>query len=158
MKAISATNKRYSTIPRYSLKLVKEKGIRYPADKVYDSKTAELVCRAYLETCDCEHLIMLMIDGQNNMVGLHTIAIGGVAGLSTSARDIMKHAIAGNAFAIILAHNHPSGNVRPSEQDIIFTNVVKSAGLMMGIPLVDHIIISSGIVEGSFSFMNNGIL
>jgi DNA repair protein RadC len=148
----------YSTVPRYSLKLVKEKGIRYPLNKVSSSESAELVLRTYLEDRDCEHMVMLMVDGQNNMIGVHTIAIGGISGVHTSIRDCLKHAIAGRAHAFILGHNHPSGDPNPSQEDIDFTFKLKEAADIIGIPCVDHIIVSSGITSRSFSFFQNKML
>ena len=69
-------NQTYSTVPRYSLKLIKEKSVRYPAEKVQDSSSAEKVLRAYLEDKDCEHMVVLMLDAANNMIGLSTVAVG----------------------------------------------------------------------------------
>ena len=61
-------------------------------------------------------------------------------------RDIFKFAIKNNATRIICAHNHPSGDVTPSKQDIEITKVIKETGDMVGIPLLDHIIVSNSEV------------
>jgi DNA repair protein RadC len=150
--------KSYSTIPRYSLLLCKEKNLRYPVEKIGDALQAEVAFRAYLEDKDCEHLTMIMLDGQNNMIGIATVAIGGLTGVQTGIRDIFKFAIMGRAHAFMLGHNHPSGDCTPSREDIVFTQKVMEAGKLMGIPLMDHIIVSSGINAGSYSFMQHGVV
>ena len=151
-------NDTYSTVPRYSLKLIKEKSVRYPAEKVQDSSSAEKVLRAYLEDKDCEHMVVLLLDAANNMIGLSTVAVGGVSGLNTGLRDVFKAAIVARASGIILGHNHPSMDCTPSKEDIHFTEKAIEAGRLLGIPVVDHIIISSGFKASTYSFMQNGLL
>jgi len=151
-------NDTYSTVPRYSLKLIKEKSVWYPAEKVQDSSSAEKVLRAYLEDKDCEHMVVLLLDAANNMIGLSTVAVGGVSGLNTGLRDIFKAAIVARASGIILGHNHPSMDCTPSKEDIHFTEKAIEAGRLLGIPVVDHIIISSGFKASTYSFMQNGLL
>src|SRR5580698_472433 len=151
-------NQTYSTVPRYSLKLIKEKSVRYPAEKVQDSSSAEKVLRAYLEDKDCEHMVVLLLDAANNMIGLSTVAVGGVSGLNTGLRDVFKAAIVARASGIILGHNHPSMDCTPSKEVIHFTEKAIEAGRLLGIPVVDHIIISSGFKASTYSFMQNGLL
>jgi DNA repair protein RadC len=151
-------NQTYTTVPRYSLKLIKEKSVRYPAEKVQDSSSAEKVLRAYLEDKDCEHMVVLMLDAANNMIGLSTVAVGGVSGLNTGLRDVFKAAIVARASGIILGHNHPSMDCTPSKEDIHFTEKAIEAGKLLSIPVVDHIIISSGFKASTYSFMQNGLL
>jgi DNA repair protein RadC len=151
-------NQTYSTVPRYSLKLIKEKSVRYPAEKVQDSSSAEKVLLAYLEDKDCEHMVVLLLDAANNMIGLSTVAVGGVSGLNTGLRDVFKAAIVARASGIILGHNHPSMDCTPSKEDIHFTEKAIEAGKLLSIPVVDHIIISSGFKASTYSFMQNGLL
>ena len=149
---------KYSTIPRYSLKLVKEKSIRYPLNRVMNSNQAEVVARAYLEDKDCEHLIMLMLDNQNNLIGVHTVAIGGISGLQVAISDMYRHAIAARAHAWICSHNHPSGDVNPSQMDIDLTVRLHETGKLLGIPIVDHLIVSSGLNPGVYSFFQHRLI
>jgi DNA repair protein RadC len=137
----------YNHLPVFTLKAVREKSIRY-TPKVNAPNQAAAILRAYLREKDCEHLVVLMLDGQNNYLGLALAAKGGITGLHVSCREIFKHAITHRAHAIILGHNHPSGSTEPSPDDITFTRAVAEAGKIMGCPLLDHIIISSGLQEG----------
>lgn len=147
----------YSTVPTYSLKLVKERAVRYPVEKVQHADAVALVMRAYLQDRDCEHMAALLLDGANRMIGIHMVAQGGIAGCHTTARDCLKHCIVGRASSWVCSHNHPSSDLTPSQEDIIFTKKLKEASEIIGIPLLDHVIVSSGINEGSYSFLEHGI-
>jgi DNA repair protein RadC len=68
---------------------------------------------------------------------------------------IFQVALKANACSMILAHNHPSGNLQPSESDIRLTRKLKDAGLMLDLPVLDHLIVSS---EGFYSFADEGLL
>ena len=137
----------YNYLPVFTLKAVREKSIKY-APKVRAPDQAAAILRAYLRDKDCEHLVVLMVDGQHNYLGLAVAAKGGISGLHISPREVFKHAIVHRAHAIILGHNHPSGDPTPSAEDLEFTERVAQAGKLMGCPLLDHIIISSGLQEG----------
>lgn len=148
----------YSTTPIYSLKLVKDKTLRYPTGKLAHANAVRDCARYYLEGKDCEHLIALMIDANNNLIGMHTVSVGGISGMHVAVRDCFKAAILGRASGLILAHNHGSGDVNPSKEDLIFTEKAKEAGILLGIPLVEHLIISSGLTSEFYSFYEHGEL
>jgi DNA repair protein RadC len=78
---------------------------------------------------------------------------GGLVGAAVDLRELLRHAILAQATAVILCHNHPSGNVNPSSDDNILTNRVSEACKMMGIKLMDHIIISD---NKYFSYSEQG--
>lgn len=147
----------YSRVPVYSLKLVKERSVKY-LSRVGDRVDASRVLRIFLSDKDCEHLSVVLLDNHHHLLGLHDVATGGLAGLRAGVRDVFKAAIVHNAAAIVLGHNHPSGDVTPSEEDRLFTEAVYHAGKVMQIPLLDHVIVSSGINEDSFSFLDHGLL
>lgn len=148
----------YSCVPIFTLKLVRGRSIRYPSATVSNHLQAAHVMDLYLRDKDCEHLIVIMIDAQNQMIGLHMVAVGGISGLNLQLRDIFKAAIAARASSIILGHNHPSGATQPSQEDISFTKKAVQAGKLLGIGVVDHIIVSSGINQSCTSFMALGMM
>ena len=88
-----------------------------------------------------EHVIVLFLDGKNRLLGEKTVAVGTVNSAPVSTREILKEALRKNAVSIILLHNHPSGDSTPSKEDILTTERLKNASLLMNIPLLDHIII-----------------
>jgi DNA repair proteins len=76
-------------------------------------------------------------------------------GTVADPRVIIKHALENNATSIILAHNHPSGILKPSKNDIEVTAKIKNAATLLDISIIDHIIVSN---EGYFSFADDGLI
>jgi DNA repair protein RadC len=148
----------FSSVPLYSLKLVKDKNVRYPLNQVKDAIHSETIARTYLQNKDCEHLISIFMDGRHNMLGLTNVAVGSISGVNATIRDIFKASIVARASCIVLAHNHSSGDTQPSQKDIDFTARAIEAGKLLGIPIIDHIIISSGLDCPSFSFIEHGLM
>lgn len=149
---------RYELITSYSLQLLKEREVSYPVETVSNRLQGGEAMRAYLQYRDCEHMAVLLLDGGNAMIGISIVAIGGMSSIKTSIRDIFKFAIIGRASGFILGHNHPSGDIHPSHEDIAFTKLVEAASDIMGIPFIDHLIVSSGRNEEVFSFRENGLV
>ena len=137
----------YNYLPVFTLKAVREKSIKY-YPKVGTPNAAAAILRAYLRDKDAEHLVVLMVDNQHNYLGLAVAAKGGISGMYITPRECLKHCLIHRAHAFILGHNHPSGSMEPSADDLTFTDKIAEACKIMGCPLLDHIIISSGLQEG----------
>jgi DNA repair protein RadC len=90
-----------------------------------------------------EHLIGLYLDAQNGLIHSETISIGSLNTTRTHPREILYPAIVHLAFGFILAHNHPSGSLDPSDEDIAFSRSVQRAGELIGIELYDHLIVTA---------------
>ncbi len=102
-----------------------------------------------------EHFLCITLNGNHEIIKVNVVSVGTVNSSLIYPREVMEIAIKDKAAAIIISHNHPSGNLEPSESDINTTEKLISAAHVMGIPILDHIIISSG---GYFSFLENGLL
>jgi DNA repair protein RadC len=89
-----------------------------------------------------EHLIGLYLDAQNGLIHRETISVGSLNTTRTHPREILYPAIAHLALGFILVHNHPSGSLDPSDEDVAFTRGVHRAGETVGIELYDHLIIA----------------
>lgn len=89
------------------------------------------------------------------VLGIHTISMGGTAATPVDVKMIFSGALLSNAHAIVLCHNHPSGNLRPSPQDDNLTRKIVDAGKLLDIKVTDHIILSS---SGYFSYNDEGRL
>jgi DNA repair protein RadC len=104
-----------------------------------------------------EEFKMLLLNRSNVVLGIMDVSKGGISGTVTDVRIIMQAAIKANASGIIVCHNHPSGNLNPSETDTKITNKIKDACILLDIQLLDHLIINSD--NGNYySFADNGLL
>lgn len=102
-----------------------------------------------------EEFAMICLNRANKVLGYSFISSGGLAGTIADPKIIFQIALKSNASSLILSHNHPSGNIQPSESDIKLTNKIKQAGMFLDLQVLDHIIITS---ENSFSFADEGVL
>ena len=104
---------------------------------------------------DRESLYSIMLDTGNHVVGCEEVSRGSLNTTRTHPREIYKSAILSNALGVLLAHNHPSGNLEPSVEDLEFTRAVARAGEIVGIELYDHVIITDA---GYTSLRERGLL
>ena len=102
-----------------------------------------------------EHLLGLYLDAQNGLIHTETISVGSLNTTRTHPREILYPAIAHLAFGFILAHNHPSGSLDPSDEDIAFSRAVQRAAEIIGIELYDHLIVTA---NGYTSLRERGAL
>lgn len=130
-----------------------EEGIR--KKKIKSSKDVYEVLGPRLEDLGHEEFWILLLNRANIVIGRHEISKGGVSGTVADSKIIFKLAIENLSSAIILCHNHPSGNLKPSEADLNTTEKLKKAGLIMDIPVLDHVIITSA---GYCSLADEGLL
>ena len=104
---------------------------------VYDLVKDELV------NSDREMLLSVMLTNKNQLIGVETVSIGSVSATAMFSREVFKSAILANAVSIILCHNHPSGELTPSNEDIQVTQILVDAGKLLGIRVIDHLIVSN---------------
>jgi DNA repair protein RadC len=102
-----------------------------------------------------EEFWVLFLNRSNKVIGKYKLSQGGLSGTVTDVRVVMKKSIEFLASGIIVCHNHPSGNINPSESDTKVTQKIKEAGSIMDIQLLDHVIISE---KDFYSFADNGLL
>ncbi|MEB2780751.1 JAB domain-containing protein [Algoriphagus sp. C2-6-M1] len=102
-----------------------------------------------------EDFKVMLLSRANRVLGIVTISSGGTAGTVVDVKLVYAAAIKSNCHSIILAHNHPSGNLLPSEQDKRLTQRIKQVGNILDIPVLDHVIMTA---EGYYSFADEGEL
>ncbi len=102
-----------------------------------------------------EHLVGLYLDSQNGLLHQETISIGSLNTTRTHPREILHPAIVHLALGFVLVHNHPSGTLEPSQEDLEFTQSVRRAAELMGLELYDHVIVARG---GYTSLRERGLL
>jgi len=123
--------------------------------KITSSKIAYEVLQKFLSDLPHEEFWVLILNRANNVVKQECISKGGITSTVVDARLICKAAIENNASSIILAHNHPSGQLMPSAEDKNITRKLKEALQLFDIALLDHIIVGD---RNYYSFGDEGIL
>lgn len=101
-----------------------------------------------------EHFIALHLDGKNRIICFDRVSVGSLNQSIVVPRELFKTACISSAAALVLLHNHPTGDPTPSGEDINITRRIKEAGELMGIKVLDHIIIG----DGYLSFVERGLL
>lgn len=102
-----------------------------------------------------EQFKVALLNRANKVLGIYEVSTGGISGTVADPRLIFAAALKANACGILLCHNHPSGNLQPSNADIQLTQKIVAAGKFLDIAVVDHIIISQ---ERYYSFADEGLL
>lgn len=131
-------------IPTYKIHMVRDNVLVVPQRLVNKPGLAADAVRHYIGNVDREHLVVLMVNKQTQLIGINTVSVGSVEETVAHPREIFKPAIESNAAGIILAHNHPTGDVEPSPTDIQLFRVIEKGGEYLQIKLLDAIIVGDG--------------
>ncbi len=123
--------------------------------QIRSSKDVAEIFQPLLSDLLHEEFWILFLNRSNKVINRMKLSQGGISGTVTDVRMVMKKAIEYLASGIIVCHNHPSGNLNPSESDSNITRKIKDAGNLMDIQLLDHLIISE---KDYYSFADNGLL
>jgi DNA repair protein RadC len=99
-----------------------------------------------------EHFLCISINGANEVMSVRVVSIGLVNKSHVHPREVFADVLSERASAVIVAHNHPNGDLKPSKEDIHITNQLKEAANILGLDLLDHIIFSA---KGYYSFVEN---
>ncbi len=119
------------------------------------SKDVADIFQPLLADLSYEEFWVLFLNRSNRVIGRMKLSQGGISGTVTDVRIVMKKALEYLASGIIVCHNHPSGNLNPSESDSKITQKIKEAGKLLDIELLDHLIISD---KDYYSFADNGLI
>lgn len=130
---------------KYKLQLVKDSGTNY-GGKDFQISNPDDLYNLLCDVCDLdkqaeEVLMLICLDSKNKVIGIHEVSRGIVNMSFACGREIFKRAILNNAAKIILAHNHPSGNSTPSEDDKKTAKFVKEAGELLDINLIENMVV-----------------
>ena len=129
----------------YSCKLVKESTLKYHVNEIVKgSDDAAILAREFIGDSAEEKFIMICISTSGGVIGVHEISHGELSSTIVHPREVYKRALLNNAAGIIVAHNHPSGDPHPSDEDKTTTKRLVDAGKILGIKVFDHIIIGEG--------------
>src|ERR1035437_2570390 len=124
-------------------------------EKIISSKDTYDIFRPQFLDLPHEEFHVLLLSRSNIVIRKEFVSRGGVSGTVVDPKIVFKIAVEHLASSIILCHNHPSGNLKPSNEDISLTKKIKEAGTLLEIPILDHLIISH---SGYFSFADEGMM
>ena len=102
-----------------------------------------------------EHFKLILLNSRNKTIGISTISIGTLTTSLVHPREVFKEALVHSAASVILAHNHPSGDPEPSEDDVKITKKLVESGKILGVEVIDHIIIGK---NHFYSFRERGLI
>lgn len=122
---------------------------------LHSPEDAAALLQGRLRYLDREHFLVILLDQKKAAIGVETISIGTLNSALVHPREVFKQAIKRSASTVILAHNHPSGDCTPSNQDMQITQRLREVGKIVGIEVIDHIIIGE---DNYYSFCENNIL
>ena len=142
-------------IPLYKLKLVRERWAICPAFSPGQPQLAAVFFHRLIGQADREHSAALFLDSHGKATGASILGIGSLVTTPMPAREVFKAALLANAFSVVLAHNHPSGDPKPSRPDIRLTRSLVEAGELLGIYVLDHLIVTP---SGEFASMREARL
>jgi len=132
------------------------KRISHPPDLItMDNPTKVVQMVNEIRNKKREYAVALYLNGRQELIKKQTISIGGLNFNMLEARDLFGPALGLPCAFVILVHNHPSGNTVASDNDIVVTERLRQAGLLLGVQLLDHIIVGG---HGYFSFREGGLL
>ena len=127
-----------------SIKMVKESSFLYQTRQILSPNDAYEMIKEQLEGLDREQFIIACLNTKNEPTNITVVSVGSLNKAIVHPREVFKTAILSNAASIMAFHNHPSGEITPSQQDIQLTNRLYEAGELLGIKLLDHLIIGDG--------------
>ena len=102
-----------------------------------------------------ESFLVFALDAKNRIIGYHEVSRGSTAACPVMPGDVFRYPIVVGALAIIVAHNHPSGDPTPSDEDVHMTARLRKAGQLLGVQVLDHIVVAD---SGHTSMLDAGIL
>ena len=144
----------------YRISLVRDERVSFGTQALYHPTDAQKCLQGLIKEMgqpDREQFCVLMLNAKNIMIGMNIVSIGGLSSAPIHPREVLKPAILANACALILAHNHPSGDLTPSNADKKVTQKIVHAASILGITIHEHLIISMED-DGYFSFAEHGYI
>ena len=135
------------------IKMVKESSVKYENRRIKNPWDAYKIFNDYIDDSNKEMFVLMCLNNKTEPTHISTISIGSVNESIVNPAEVFKVALLSNANRIIVCHNHPSGDPKPSEADRRITERLHNAGEIIGIKLLDHFVIGDGVY---YSFKENG--
>jgi DNA repair protein RadC len=138
----------------FELRVVRERRHGYGIKRcMRDAAQVFEAFRQHFEPLEREQFVAVLLDGKNRILGFNIVSTGSLTAALVHPREVFKPAILASAAAIVLVHNHPSGDPEPSAEDRAITERLKQAGELVGIRVLDHVVIGEDSYR-SFAELN----
>lgn len=132
----------------FKIKLVKEEIEGEYNTRIQSPSDVVKVVRKFIENfSDREVFVVVCLSTKNDIAGINIVSVGTLNSSLVHPREVFKPSLLSNTARLIVAHNHPSGDLEPSKEDIEITNRLAKAGEIMGIEVLDHLIIGDGYLS-----------
>jgi DNA repair protein RadC len=144
-------------IPGFRIALVREPGVKLAErPQIRLAADAGPLLAQYIGDTDREVFVVAMLTVRHRVLGFHTVSVGCLTSSLVHPREVFKPAILAGSAALVLAHNHPSGDPEPSAEDLSLTRRLVSGGQLLGIEILDHLVLGEA---GRFvSLRERGVL
>jgi len=130
------------SIPGFRISLTREPGVTLAERPSMEAPAqAAPILRQYIGDIDREVFVLAMLTVRHRVLGLHTVSVGCLTASLVHPREVFKPAILSGSAALVIAHNHPSGDPEPSAEDLALTRRLAAAGSLLGIEVLDHLVI-----------------
>ena len=152
--------KRSKFVSIFRITLVKDRRVAFEQCQLVNSQQSQPLIKKLIVSQgqpDREQFCVILLNSKNEIIGLNIVSTGNLSSAPVHPREVLKPAILSNASALILSHNHPSGDLSPSPEDIAITARIVQASEIMGIQVHEHLIISM-YDDTYFSFADHGII
>lgn len=160
-EATAALKVKRSRVPLYRIVLDRTGSIAKEGTAVVTCGIeAAKLFRQFLGDVPEEHFLLMVLDSRRRVIGMNEVSVGTLSASLVHPREVFRAAILLNGAAVIVAHNHPSGDSTPSAEDRDVTRRLQRAGDLLGIPVADHIVLGEDRDDGRgfFSFREHGLL
>lgn len=150
-----------SRVPLYRVMLDRTGSIlKEGTAAVTEPREAARLFREFIGDVPEEHFCLMVLDSRRRVIGVNEVSVGTLSASLVHPREVFRAAILLNGAAIVVAHNHPSGDPAPSPEDREATRRLQRAGEILGIPVADHIVLGEGVGDSVrfFSFRESGLL
>ncbi len=142
-------------VPRYKVQLVKESSTSIACASFSNPAEVAAFLAPEMACMDREQFMVLLLNTKNRIIGTNVVSIGSLNASIVHPREVFRPAILAPCAAVILAHNHPSGDPSPSMEDMELTKRLDEAGKILGIKVLDHVVIGE---TSYFSFKEKGLM
>ena len=129
--------------------------VKLGATRIQSSESVVRSIRQLIGSNITESIVVISLDTGNGLICFHDVARGTIDGCIVRPADVFRYPLIVGAAGIVIAHNHPSGRIEPSPDDIAITEKLCAAGKLLGVHVLDHVIVTDA---GHFSFLDAGLM